>query len=93
MALTKAELARNLHACTGFSKEKSIEIVETTLELMKKELETGKDILISGFGKWSVRTKNPSRGRNPQTGKGLTLDARRVVTYRCSRKLKDDIDS
>jgi len=43
MALTKAELARNLHACTGFSKEKSIEIVETTLELMKKELETGKD--------------------------------------------------
>ena len=93
MALTKAELARNLHACTGFSKEKSIEIVETTLELMKKELETGKDILISGFGKWSVRAKNPRRGRNPQTGKGLMVDARRVVTFRCSRKLKDDIDS
>ena len=93
MALTKAELARNLHACTGFSKEKSIEIVETTLELMKKQLEEGKDILISGFGKWSVRAKNPRRGRNPQTGKGLMMDARRVVTFRCSRKLKDDIDS
>ncbi len=93
MALTKAELARNLHACTGFSKEKSIKIVETTLELMKKQLEEGKDILISGFGKWSVRAKNPRRGRNPQTGKGLMVDARRVVTFRCSRKLKDDIDS
>ena len=93
MALTKAELARNLHACTGFSKEKSIKIVETTLELMKKQLEEGKDILISGFGKWSVRAKNPRKGRNPQTGKGLMVDARRVVTFRCSRKLKDDIDS
>jgi len=94
MALTKAELARNLHACTGFSKEKSIKIVETTLELMKKQLgRKEKDILISGFGKWSVRAKNPRRGRNPQTGKGLMVDARRVVTFRCSRKLKDDIDS
>ena len=93
MALTKAELARNLHACTGFSKEKSVKIVESTLELMKKELEEGRDILISGFGKWSVKAKNPRRGRNPQTGKELTLDARRVVTFRCSRKLKDGVDS
>ncbi|MBW2557437.1 MAG: integration host factor subunit alpha [Deltaproteobacteria bacterium] len=93
MALTKAELARNLHACTGFSKEKSVKIVESTLELMKKELEEGRDILISGFGKWSVKAKNPRRGRNPQTGKELTLDARRVVTFRCSRKLKDSVDS
>ncbi len=93
MALTKAELARNVHACTGFSKEKSVKIVESTLELMKKELEEGRDILISGFGKWSVKAKNPRRGRNPQTGKELTLDARRVVTFRCSRKLKDGVDS
>ncbi len=93
MALTKAELVRNLHDCTGFSKEKSVKVVESTFELMKKELEEGKDVLISGFGKWSVKAKNPRRGRNPQTGKELTLDARRVVTFRCSRKLKDGVDS
>ncbi|MEA2014575.1 MAG: HU family DNA-binding protein, partial [Thermodesulfobacteriota bacterium] len=62
-------------------------------ELMKTELEEGKDILISGFGKWSVKEKNPRRGRNPQTGKGMTLDARRVVTFRCSKRLKETIDS
>ncbi|MBW2599382.1 MAG: integration host factor subunit alpha [Deltaproteobacteria bacterium] len=93
MALTKAELAKKLYARTGFSKEKSVKIVESTLELMKKELEEGKDVLISGFGRWSVKAKSPRRGRNPQTGKGLTLDARRVVTFRCSRKLKDDMNS
>ncbi len=93
MALTKADLVRILHACTELSKEKSVTIVESTFELMKKELEEGKDVLISGFGKWSVKAKNPRRGRNPQTGKALTLDARRVVTFRCSRKLKDGIDS
>jgi len=93
MAITKAELVRNLHANTGFSKEKSVKIVESTFELMKNELEKGKDVLISGFGKWSVRAKNPRRGRNPQTGEELTLDARRVVTFRCSRNLKDDMES
>jgi len=77
MAITKAELVRNLHANTGFSKGKSVKIVESTFELMKNELEKGKDVLISGFGKWSVRAKNPRRGRNPQTGEELTLDARR----------------
>lgn len=93
MALTKAELVRDLHTCTEFSKEKSVKIVESTFELMKKELEEGRDVLISGFGKWSVKPKNPRRGRNPQTGKELTLDARRVVTFRCSRRLKDSMDS
>ena len=93
MALTKAEIVRNLHACTGFSKDNSFKIVESTFELIKKALEEGKDVLISGFGKWSVKAKNPRRGRNPQTGKELTLDARRVVTFRCSRKLKDGIGS
>ena len=93
MALTKAELVRNLNTSTGFSKEKSVQIVESTFELMKNELEEGNDVLISGFGKWSIREKNPRRGRNPQTGNELTLDARRVVTFRCSRKLKDSMGS
>ena len=92
MTLTKASLVRTLHTDTGFSKEKSVQVVESTFELIKKELEKGNDVLISGFGKWSVKAKNPRRGRNPQTGKELTLDARRVVSFRCSRKLKSSSD-
>ncbi|HOO90468.1 MAG TPA: integration host factor subunit alpha [Syntrophales bacterium] len=92
MTLTKASLVRNLHTDTGFSKEKSVQIVESTFELIKKELEKGNDVLISGFGKWSVKAKNLRRGRNPQTGNELTLDARRVVSFRCSRKLKSSMD-
>ena len=92
MTLTKAELVKNLHTNTKFSKERCSELVESVFELMKKELESGNDVLISGFGKWSVRKKSPRKGRNPQTGQELMLDARRVVTFKCSRKLKEIVN-
>ena len=93
MALTKAEIVRNLHTNSSFSKERCTELVESVFELMKEELQTGTPVLISGFGKWSVRDKTPRRGRDPQTGKGLILDARRVVTFKCARKLKESINT
>ena len=93
MTLTKAEIVKNLHTHTGFSKERCTELVESVLELMKKELENGNDTLISGFGKWSVKQKNPRKGRNPQTGNELMLASRKVVTFKCSRKLKESVNS
>jgi integration host factor subunit alpha len=71
---------------------KSTQLVESFLEIIKKSLENGEDILISGFGKFSVKEKNERKGRNPQTGEDLILKSRRVVTFRCSESLRDKIN-
>jgi integration host factor subunit alpha len=72
-------------------KESSI-IIESLLEIMKKTLESGEDVLISGFGKFCVKEKSDRRGRNPATGNELMLDARRVVIFKCSGKLKEKLN-
>ena len=92
MTITKAELVKILHSNTDLPKEKCSRAVENMFELMKEKLEQGNDVLISGFGKWSVNSKNPRKGRNPQTGEALMLDARRVVTFKCSKKLKESVN-
>jgi len=61
---------------------KSTKLVESFLEIIKKSLENGEDILVTGFGKFSVKEKNERKGRDPQTGKDLILKSRRVVTFR-----------
>lgn len=92
MTITKAELVKILHSNTDLPKEKCGRAVESMFELMKEKLEQGNDVLISGFGKWSVNSKNPRKGRNPQTGEALMLDARRVVTFKCSKKMKESVN-
>ena len=92
MILTKAKIVENLYADTDFSKEKCVELVESVFKLIKDELAKGNDVRISSFGKWSVKKKNPRRGRNPQTGETIMLDARTVVTFNCSGKLKKIIN-
>ena len=62
------------------------------LEIMKQKLESGGDILISGFGKFCVKEKRERKGRNPATGDGMMLEPRRVVTFKCSGKLRDKIN-
>jgi integration host factor subunit alpha len=88
MTLTKESLIQSLYDQCGLSKETSRTLVETTFELMKKSLESGEDVLITGFGKFSVREKDARKGRNPATGEGLILDGRTVVTFRCSPVLR-----
>ena len=75
-----------------YSKNKSIELVGSLLEIIKSTLESGEDILISGFGKFCVKDKNERRGRNPQTGEDKMLGARRVVIFKCSGVLRDKIN-
>ena len=93
--LTKAQIVENIYDEldeTGLSRKNCADIVEILLELMKYSLERGNDVLISGFGKFRVKEKNARRGRNPATGDELILDPRRVVTFKCSGKLRDMIN-
>ncbi|OQY59982.1 MAG: integration host factor subunit alpha [Desulfobacteraceae bacterium 4572_88] len=92
MALTKNDIVTEVHEL-GFTKKKSIRIIETLLEIIKKELEQGEDVLISGFGKFCVKEKKKRRGRNPATGEDLILRKRKVVTFKCSGKLRNKINA
>lgn len=91
MALTKNDIIEQVYEL-GFSKKDSSELVETLLEIMKRSLETGEDILISGFGKFCLKDKDARRGRNPATGQDLMLRPRKIVTFKCSGKLRERIN-
>ena len=92
MALTKADIATKIADDCGFMKGEAAEIVEKILDIVKDCLRQGEDVLISGFGKWTVKSKKPRRARNPQTGAKLILDARKVVTWRYSPILKQSVN-
>jgi integration host factor subunit alpha len=92
MALTKDDLVKTLVKENGFQKKQSLEIVETLLGIIKSELSSGEDVLISGFGKFCVKKKRERRGRNPVTGEDMMLAKRRVVTFKCSGKLRQKIN-
>jgi len=92
MTLTKAQMVESIQNQTGLPRNRSSEIVETLLEIIKSTLESGEDVLVSGFGKFSVNEKKARRGRNPATGEDMMLEARKVVTFKCSGKLKDRVN-
>ena len=92
MPITKADIINSIYNNLDIQKQDSTTIVETLLEIIKHTLESGEDILISGFGKFCVKDKNKRRGRNPQTGNSVILDARRVVTFKCSRTLRENLN-
>lgn len=93
MTLTKAQIVDLIHEELPFPKNKSTEVVEGLIEIIKSTLEGGEDVLISGFGKFCVKDKRERRGRNPATGDDLILSQRKVVTFKCSGKLREKINS
>ena len=88
--LTKAHICDKIAERNGFTRKKSIETVEILLELIKQSLESGDDVLISGFGKFCVKKKR--RGRNPATGEDMMLAPRKRVTFRSSKKLREKVN-
>jgi integration host factor subunit alpha len=90
--LTKAHIVENLLAKELFTKTQSAQIIDTLFELLKQSLEQGDDVLISGFGKFSVHEKNRRRGRNPQSGESIMLPPRKVVTFKCSGILREKVN-
>ena len=92
MTITKAQLSDSIYRQVYLPKTKSAQVVDSLLEIIKSTLENGEDVLISGFGKFCVKNKRKRTGRNPQTGKDIVLGERRVVTFKCSRRLRDRIN-
>jgi integration host factor subunit alpha len=93
MALTKIEVVNMLYEHTGLPKNECISIMESFFDIIKSELEEGNPVMVSGFGKWTVYSKKARRGRNPQTGKDLTIEARKIVTFKASPVLRDELNA
>ena len=90
-ALTKAHLAELLFEKIGLNKRESKDMIDAFFSLVSDSLVEGNDVRISGFGNFQIRTKAPRPGRNPRTGEAIPIQARRVVTFHASHKLKDQI--
>jgi len=92
MALTKAGMVDQLHINMGLDKSQAYQIIESLLEIIKHALESGDNLLVSGFGKFCVKDKHARKGRNPATGQSALLPARRVVTFKCSGCLRKRVN-
>ena len=91
MSLTKVDIIESIYEKLGIPKKDCVRIVESVFEIIKDDLDKGNDVMISGFGKWTVKAKKKRKGRNPQTGKEMMIDARKVVTFRPSQVLKGTV--
>jgi len=92
MALTKADIVEQVYLQLGFPKDKSFQVIESLIESVKHSLASGDDVLVSGFGKFCIKDKQPRKGRNPATGESTILPARRVVTFKCSERLRSRLN-
>ena len=90
--MTKAEIFEKVQDGTGMTKKESAEMVEAVFSIMKSTLESGETLKISGFGRFEVKQKANRRGRNPQTGESITIEARRILTFKPSNLLRDAIN-
>ncbi len=92
MALTKQTIIEKISEKNNQAPAEAKRTIETLLEIMKSTLASGEDIMVSGFGKFQVNEKAPRKGRNPATGKDMMLGKRRVVTFKCSGRLRDQMN-
>ena len=92
MTITKDSLVEMVHNEIGLNKREAKELIESFFEQIKKSLEEGNDIKLSGFGNFNLRDKSPRPGRNPKTGEEVTISSRRVVTFKSGLKLKSKLE-
>ena len=92
MTITKDSLVEMVHNEIGLNKREAKELIESFFEQIKKSLEEGNDIKLSGFGNFNLRDKAPRPGRNPKTGAEVTISSRRVVTFKSGLKLKSKLE-
>jgi integration host factor subunit alpha len=93
MSLTKADIVERVYKEAGFSKKEASDMVDLVFKVIKDTLSRGEKVKISGFGNFSIRDKATRVGRNPQTGDAMNISARRVLTFKPSQVLKEDITS
>lgn len=90
--MTKADIVECVAEKCGISKKDSIDMVESVFSVLKATLENGEDIKISGFGKFEVKKKHERKGRNPQTGEAIMIEARTILSFKPSTILKESIN-
>lgn len=90
--MTKADIVEKVANKIGFTKKESQDLVESVFNLLKSTLESGENIKISGFGKFEVKQKKDRRGRNPQTGESITIEARRILSFKPSTLLRTAVN-
>jgi integration host factor subunit alpha len=93
MSLTKIEMVNMLHDHIGITKTECVNLFESVFEIIKNELGKGNPVKISGFGKWTIKSKKERKGRNPKTGEDVTIDARKVVTFKPSVGLRAEMNA
>lgn len=92
MSLTKIDIIDSIYEKLGIPKKECVSIIESIFAIIKDDLDQGNDVMISGFGKWTVKAKKQRKGRNPQTGESLMIDARKVVTFKPSQVLREAVN-
>ncbi|UCG11794.1 MAG: integration host factor subunit alpha [Deltaproteobacteria bacterium] len=92
MTLTRADIAKAIRKQAGQPKQQSADLVDSVFNIIKHQLENGEDVLISGFGKFSVKERRERKGRHPVTGEPMMLPPRKVVTFKCSGRLKNKLN-
>lgn len=93
MALTKTDIVERITEKNNLKPTEAKDALEEILEIMKSTLASGEDLMITGFGKFQVNDKASRKGRNPSTGDSMVLEKRRVITFKCSGKLRDRINA
>jgi integration host factor subunit alpha len=92
MALTKADMTDHLFDELGLSKREAKEILDGFFEEIRKSLERGEQVKLSGFGNFDLHEKKERPGRNPKTGEEIPITARRVVSFKPGHKLKERVE-
>jgi integration host factor subunit alpha len=92
VALTKADIVERIHERVGFSKKEAGEVVDSIFEIIKRQLEHGRKVKVTGFGNFVVHEKRPRRGRNPRTGETIVIRGRRVLGFKASPMLKKSMN-
>ena len=90
--MTKADIVSSVYERVGFSKKEAVGVVETIFDILEEALERGEKVKISGFGNFVVRNKRARRGRNPQTGGDIEISSRKILTFKPSQVLKNELN-
>lgn len=90
--ITRADLSEAVYQEVGLSRNESAHLVEAVLGEMGGSLVAGDSVKISSFGSFSVRQKGGRIGRNPKTGEEVPIAPRRVLVFRPSHVLKEEVN-
>jgi DNA-binding protein HU-beta len=90
--MNKEELIDAIAAETEFSKKDTGKYLDAFLKVVPDALAKGESLQLIGFANFSVVDRAERQGRNPRTGKALTIAASKVVKFSAGKALKDAVN-